>query len=178
DLDRALGIIEKSALAQARIVEDVLDFSRIARGQMRLTIGSVDVPAVIRDALLAVKPAAAAKGIRIESAVAVEERFVCDGPRLQQVMWNLLSNAIKFSEPHGVVTVSARLGPRELELSVTDRGQGIEPDFLPDVFAAFRQAQGGSTRRHGGLGLGLAIVKEIVQAHGGTVEAKSDGPGK
>ncbi|HTV24603.1 MAG TPA: response regulator [Polyangiaceae bacterium] len=178
DLDRALGIIEKSALAQARIVEDVLDFSRIARGQMRLTIAGVDVPAVIRDALLAVGPAAAAKGIRIESAIDVDDRFVCDGPRLQQVVWNLLSNAIKFSEPNGAVIISARLGRRELELCVKDSGQGIEPEFVPYVFEAFRQAKGGSTRRHGGLGLGLAIVKEIVQAHGGTVVASSAGPGQ
>jgi signal transduction histidine kinase/DNA-binding response OmpR family regulator len=178
DLDRALGIIEKSALAQARIVEDVLDFSRIARGQMRLTIGSVDVPAVIRDALLAVGPAAAAKGIRIEPSIDVDDRFVCDGPRLQQVLWNLLSNAIKFSEPNGVVSIRAQLGRRELELGVKDNGQGIEADFVPYVFEAFRQAKGGSTRRHGGLGLGLAIVKEIVQAHGGTVVAESAGPGK
>jgi signal transduction histidine kinase/DNA-binding response OmpR family regulator len=178
DLDRALGIIEKSALAQARIVEDVLDFSRIARGQMRLTIANVDVPAVIRDALLAVRPAAAAKGIRIEPHIDIDDSFVCDGPRLQQVVWNLLSNAIKFSEPNGVVSICAQLGRRELELRVTDSGHGIEADFLPYVFEAFRQAQGGSTRRHGGLGLGLAIVKEIVQAHGGTVVADSAGPGK
>jgi signal transduction histidine kinase/CheY-like chemotaxis protein len=178
DLDRALGIIEKSALAQARIVEDVLDFSRIARGQMRLTIASVDVPAVIRDALLAVGPAAAAKGIRIEPHIDIDDAFVCDGPRLQQVVWNLLSNAIKFSEPNGVVAVRAQLGQRELTLSVKDDGHGIEPEFLPYVFEAFRQAQGGSTRRHGGLGLGLAIVKEIVQAHGGTVVADSGGRGK
>jgi signal transduction histidine kinase/CheY-like chemotaxis protein len=178
DLDRALGIIEKSALAQARIVEDVLDFSRIARGQMRLTIANVDVPAVIRDALLAVGPAAAAKGIRIEPDIDIDDTFVCDGPRLQQVVWNLLSNAIKFSEPNGLVSIRAHLGRRELELSVKDGGQGIDADFLPYVFEAFRQAQGGSTRRHGGLGLGLAIVKEIVQAHGGTVVAGSAGLGK
>jgi len=133
---------------------------------------------VIRDALLAVGPAAAAKGIRIESALDVDDRFVCDGPRLQQVVWNLLSNAIKFSEPNGVVTISAHLERREFELSVKDHGQGIEPEFVPHVFAAFRQAKGGSTRRHGGLGLGLAIVKEIVQAHGGTVEVKSAGVGQ
>jgi signal transduction histidine kinase/DNA-binding response OmpR family regulator len=177
DVDRALAVIERSALAQARIVEDVLDYSRIARGRVRLTMANIDVESVIRDALDAVRPAAAAKGIRLDVELHVGDKFVCDGQRLQQVVWNLLTNAIKFSQPSGVVTLHARREARSLELSVSDTGQGIEPDFVPYVFEAFRQANGRSTRRHGGLGLGLAIVKEIVQAHGGTIRAFSSGPG-
>jgi signal transduction histidine kinase len=178
DIDRALGVIERSAQAQARIVEDVLDFSRIARGQMRLSLGRVDVESVVRDALEAVRPAAAARGISIEVDLALGGDLVCDGPRLQQVVWNLLTNSIKFSRPGGHVVLRATLGPRTLELSVQDDGQGIEPEFVPFVFEAFRQASGGTTRRHGGLGLGLAIVKEIVQAHGGSIVALSEGLGK
>jgi CheY-like chemotaxis protein len=104
--------------------------------------------------------------------------FVCDGARLQQVVWNLLTNAIKFSDPNAPVRLRAARGPRSLELSVSDMGQGIAPEFVPHVFEAFRQASGGSTRRHGGLGLGLAIVKEIVHAHGGTIAVFSDGLGR
>jgi signal transduction histidine kinase/DNA-binding response OmpR family regulator len=177
DVDRALSVIERSALAQARIVEDVLDFSRVARGQMRLNLGGVDVASVIRDALEAVRPAAKAKGIRLDVEVHARGEFTCDGPRLQQVVWNLLTNAIKFSGPNGVVKVRASRGPSSLELRVSDTGEGIAAEFVPHVFEAFRQASGGSTRRHGGLGLGLAIVKEIVQAHGGHIAAFSDGPG-
>jgi signal transduction histidine kinase/DNA-binding response OmpR family regulator len=178
DLDRALGIIERNAIAQSRIVEDVLDYSRIARGQMHLALSGVDVASVLRDALEAVRPAAAAKGIQLEVAVDAQEPFVCDGQRLQQVAWNLLTNAIKFSEPNGVIRVRSSLTQRALELSVSDSGQGIDPEFVPYVFDAFRQAKGGSTRRHGGLGLGLAIVKQIVEAHGGTVTANSGGAGR
>ena len=177
DLDRALGVIERSALAQARIVEDVLDFSRIARGQMRLKLSNVDVGSVIRDALETVRPAAAAQGVKLDVDIDVPGTFTCDGPRLQQVAWNLLSNAVKFSQPSGTVKVLARLDQNALTLTVSDTGQGIERDFIPFVFEPFRQANGGSTRRHGGLGLGLAIVKEIVHAHGGTIAAASGGVG-
>jgi CheY-like chemotaxis protein/two-component sensor histidine kinase len=177
DLDRALGVIERSAQAQARIVEDVLDFSRIARGQMRLRLGSVDVASVIRDALETVRPAASAKGVRLDVELDQFGKFTCDGPRLQQVVWNLLTNAVKFSDAKGVVTVRATLGEAGLRLSVRDMGQGIQSHFIPHLFEPFRQARGGATRRHGGLGLGLAIVKEIVQAHGGTINAYSEGEG-
>jgi CheY-like chemotaxis protein len=125
-----------------------------------------------------VRPAATAKGIRLEVELAAPDRFVCDGQRLQQVVWNLLTNAIKFSQPSGVVSIRAARGRRFMELSVRDTGQGIDAEFLPYVFEAFRQAKGGSTRRHNGLGLGLAIVKEIVHAHGGTIAAFSDGLGQ
>jgi signal transduction histidine kinase/ActR/RegA family two-component response regulator len=175
DVERAMSVIERSALAQARIIDDLLDFSRVARGQMRLNLADVDVESVIRDAFEAVRPAAAAKGIRVELDVAAAGQFTCDGQRLQQVVWNLLTNAIKFSEPNGVVRVRAQRRQGSLELSVRDDGQGIAPEFVPHVFEPFRQANGGSTRRHGGLGLGLAIVKEIVHAHGGTITALSGG---
>ena len=178
DVDRALGVIERSARAQARIVEDVLDFSRIARGQMRLRVSGVDVEAVIRDALETVGPAAAAKGLGLDVELDGLGRFPCDGPRLQQVVWNLLTNAVKFAEPNGRIGVRASLSEVGLRLAVTDTGEGIAPDFIPHLFEPFRQARGGSTRRHGGLGLGLAIVKQIVQAHGGSIHAFSEGEGK
>jgi signal transduction histidine kinase/DNA-binding response OmpR family regulator len=177
DLDRALAVIERSAQAQARIVEDVLDFSRIARGQMRLRLGSVDVGSIVRDALETVRPAAAAKGLELDVELGELGKFPCDAQRFQQVVWNLLTNAVKFSAPKGTVRVRARVTDAGLELRVSDTGQGIDRGFMPHVFEPFRQARGGTTRRHGGLGLGLAIVKEIVQAHGGRVEAHSEGDG-
>jgi signal transduction histidine kinase/DNA-binding response OmpR family regulator len=178
DLDRALAVIERSALAQARIVEDVLDFSRIARGQMKLSVGRVDVESVIRDALETVRPAAAAKGVSLNVHIDVHDKIDGDAQRIQQVIWNLLTNAIKFSHPNGVVSVSATLSDGSLQLRVQDAGEGIPLEFVPHIFEAFRQADGGSTRRHGGLGLGLAIVKEIVHAHGGSIAVESEGRGR
>ena len=179
DLDRALAVIERNALAQARIVEDVLDFSRIARGKMRLSLGSVDIALVALEALETVRPAAEAKGISLEVDLRGGGRkLVGDVQRLQQVAWNLLTNAIKFTKSGGRVTMRATDTPARVTLSVTDDGQGIESDFLPYVFEPFRQASSGSTRAHGGLGLGLAIVKQIVLAHGGTVRVDSPGLGR
>jgi signal transduction histidine kinase/PleD family two-component response regulator len=178
DLDRALAVIERNALAQARIVEDVLDFSRIARGKMRLSLGSVDIALVALESLETVRPAAEAKEISLEVDLQVSRKLVGDAQRLQQVAWNLLTNAIKFTKSGGRVTVRATDSPTRVTLSVTDNGQGIESDFLPYVFEPFRQASSGSTRAHGGLGLGLAIVKQIVLAHGGTVRVDSPGLGR
>jgi signal transduction histidine kinase/PleD family two-component response regulator len=178
DLDRALAVIERNALAQARIVEDVLDFSRIARGKMRLSLSSVDIALVALESLETVRPAAEAKEISLEVDLQVSRKLVGDAQRLQQVAWNLLTNAIKFTKSGGRVTVRAVDTPARVTLSVTDNGQGIESDFLPYVFEPFRQASSGSTRAHGGLGLGLAIVKQIVLAHGGTVRVDSPGLGR
>jgi signal transduction histidine kinase/CheY-like chemotaxis protein len=175
DLDRALAVIERNAMAQARIVEDVLDFSRIARGKMRLTLGSVDIALVALEALETVRPAAEAKGIELDVELDVHQKLVADSQRLQQVVWNLLTNAIKFTKKGGRVVVRASDVPGKVTFMVTDTGQGIDPEFLPYVFEPFRQASSGSTRAHGGLGLGLSIVKQIVLAHGGTVRVESPG---
>jgi signal transduction histidine kinase/CheY-like chemotaxis protein len=177
DLERALAVIERNALAQARIVEDVLDFSRIARGKMRLSLASVDLARVALEALETVKPAAEAKAITLDVELEVRQPVTGDAQRLQQVAWNLLANAIKFTKSGGRVTVRASDTASAVFLSVRDTGQGIDPEFLPYVFEPFRQASSGSTRAHGGLGLGLAIVKQIVLAHGGTVRVDSEGPG-
>ena len=178
DLDRALHVIERNALAQARIVEDVLDFSRIARGKMKLALTSVDIALVALEALETVRPGADAKEITIDVKLNSRKNLVGDAQRLQQVVWNLLTNAIKFTERGGRIAVNATDTATSVILSVTDSGQGIEPEFLPYVFEPFRQASSGSTRAHGGLGLGLSIVKQIVLAHGGVVRVESAGHGR
>lgn len=178
DVERALAIIERNALAQARIVEDVLDFSRIARGKMRLHMSSVALADTVREALETVRPAAEAKNISLEVDLGACPRLTADPQRLQQVVWNLLTNAIKFTPPGGRVTVTAESGDGMIALRVADTGQGIDPEFVAHVFEPFRQQSGGSRRTHGGLGLGLAIVQQIVQAHGGTVRAESAGIGR
>lgn len=177
DLDRALQVIERNALAQARIVEDVLDFSRIARGKMRLSLSEVDLDSVVREAFETVRPAAEAKNLELSIEVSAPHKLTADVQRLQQVVWNLLTNAIKFTSTGGRVSLEAKSTGDGAVIRVTDSGQGIDPEFVPYVFDPFRQASGGTTRRHGGLGLGLAIVKQIVQAHGGSIEVSSPGLG-
>ena len=178
ELDRALSIVERNARAQARMIEDVLDVSRVASGKLRLDTTDVVFDDVIRAALDAVKPAAQAKNITI--AVELPKRIVfrADAQRLQQVVWNLVSNAIKFTPMDGHVRVRAAATDQAVELRVADDGEGIEAQFLPYVFEPFRQQDASTTRRHGGLGLGLAIVKQIVDAHGATIGVTSEGPGK
>ncbi len=155
----------------------MLDFSRIARGKMRLLLGSVDLTRVVQEALEAVRPAADAKGVKIDVELAFDRPVYGDAERLQQVAWNLLSNAVKFTSAGGRVQVRG-VASRELaKISVSDSGQGIEPEFVPYVFEPFRQANGSTTRRHGGLGLGLSIVRQIVHAHGGSISAESEGLG-
>lgn len=178
DVDGALAIIERNARAQARIVEDVLEFSAISRGKMRLSLSQLDLRDVVRAAIESVRPAADAKNIRIEARLDVSCGLLGDPGRLQQVVWNLLNNAVKYTGQGGRIRLAVESLRGVRRLSVVDTGQGIESDFLPHVFEAFRQANGSTTRRHGGLGLGLAIVNQIVQAHGGTIEAHSDGLGR
>ncbi len=176
ELERALGIIERNARAQTRIIEDVLDVSRIVGGKMRLDIGAADVAAAIEAALETVRPVAEARGVLLSADVGAVGIIAADAGRLQQVVWNVLSNAIKFTPEGGTVDLAAaRLGQR-IVIRVSDTGEGIDPAFLPHLFEPFRQADGSTTRRHGGLGLGLAIVRQLVQAHGGTIRAESDGP--
>ncbi|HTB72542.1 MAG TPA: response regulator [Polyangiaceae bacterium] len=175
ELERALGIIERNARAQTRIIEDVLDVSRIVGGKLRLDIAGADVAAAIEGALETVRPEAEARGVVLSADVGAVGIIAADADRLQQVVWNVLSNAIKFTPEGGNVDLAAaRLGQR-IVIRVTDTGEGIDAAFLPHLFEPFRQADGSTTRRHGGLGLGLAIVKQLVQAHGGTIRAESEG---
>jgi signal transduction histidine kinase/DNA-binding response OmpR family regulator len=177
ELQRALGIVERNAKAQARIIEDVLDISRIISGKLRLEVRDLEADEPIRAAVEAVRPAADAKGVELAIELNEPGHVSGDAERLQQVVWNLLSNAIKFTPKGGRVVLTATRADGVLSVHVRDSGEGIAPDFLPDIFEPFRQADGSSTRRHGGLGLGLAIDRQIVQAHGGTVRAESDGHG-
>ncbi|MGZ5967635.1 MAG: hybrid sensor histidine kinase/response regulator [Polyangiales bacterium] len=172
---RALETIERNARAQAQLVEDLLDVSRIINGKLQLQVENVDVVAVLEAALESVRPAAQAKSLEIELASPEAARVSGDATRLQQIMWNLLANAVKFTPAGGRISVTIRAEEDPVEVTVTDNGQGIASDFLPYVFDRFRQAEGSAARRHGGLGLGLAIVRHLVELHGGTIEVASEG---
>jgi signal transduction histidine kinase/ActR/RegA family two-component response regulator len=173
---RAFEIIERNAKAQAQLVEDILDVSRIITGQLTLKIGLVDAAAVINAALDSVQLAADSKCIQLEATLDPSARHILgDAARLQQVVWNLLSNAIKFTPNNGRVTVRLERANSSVQIKVSDTGKGITGDFLPSVFDRFRQADATSTRLHGGLGLGLSIVRHLVELHGGAVQASSEG---
>jgi len=172
----ALEVIEQSAQAQTRLVEDVLDTSRIITGRLRLDAQPVAIEHIFHAAVDVIRPSAVAKGISLSEVTAESDGVVLgDAKRLQQAVWNLLSNAVKFTNEGG--RVEARLGPAEgqIEIAVEDNGIGIEPGFLPHVFDRFRQADSTSTRTYGGLGIGLAIVRHVVEMHGGSVSASSPG---
>jgi PAS domain S-box-containing protein len=174
----ALEVIERNAHAQAQLVEDILDVSRIITGKLRLVVAPVDLAAVIEAALAVVLLSAQAKGIELQTTIDPGVGTVHgDAGRLQQVVWNLLSNAVKFTPAAGRVLIRLQQAGSMARISVTDTGTGIPPDFLPHVFDRFRQADSSTTRMHGGLGLGLAIVRHIVEQHGGQVRAESAGPG-
>ncbi len=176
---RALEVIERAALAQAQLIDDLLDVSRIASGKLRLEVRPVDLGAVVEQAIEIVRPAADAKGIRLEKVLDTETgKIVGDPTRLQQVMWNLLSNAVKFTPKNGRVQIALERVNSHVEIAVSDTGQGMSADFLPQVFERFQQAETGSARSHGGLGLGLSIVRHIVELHGGSVFVESAGVGK
>ncbi len=172
---RAITLIERNARAQTRIIEDVLSFSHILSGKLRLEIAPTDIGAAIDDALAAARPVADAKGIRLSVSTVHVGSVAADAERIRQVVWNVLSNAIKFTPRGGGVELSTASRGPNIVIRVADTGEGIDPSFLPHIFDAFRQADGSSTRRHGGLGLGLAIVKQLVRAHGGFVAAASPG---
>ncbi|HEV2721410.1 MAG TPA: PAS domain S-box protein [Thermoanaerobaculia bacterium] len=175
----AINQIARGAQLQAHLIDDVLDVSRIVSGKLRLSREKLDLARVISNAVEAVRPTADAKSITVTAALEPGlGTIVADPTRIQQVLWNLLSNAMKFTPKHGRVEVSARRSESQVHLVVTDTGEGIDPDFLPHVFEAFRQAENPNTRIHGGLGLGLSIVRYIAEAHGGTVTAESAGRGK
>lgn len=174
-----IEVIDRNANAQTRIIEDLLDMSRILSGKVRLDVQRVDLAAVIEAAVETVRPAAQAREIRLQAILDPLAKPVSGDPnRLQQIFWNLLSNAIKFTPSGGKVQILLERVNSHLEVSVTDSGMGISADFLPYVFERFRQADSTSTRRHGGLGLGLAIVKHLTELHGGSVRAKSPGENK
>ncbi|APR76966.1 two-component sensor histidine kinase [Minicystis rosea] len=174
---RALETIERNAEAQAQLIEDLLDVSRIISGKFRVDVRTVDMPAVTEAAIDAVRLAAEAKAIAIVAQIDPVPLLAGDPTRLQQVVWNLLSNAIKFTSKGGRVHVKLACVESHVELEIVDNGQGIRADFLPYVFDRFRQADGTTTRAHAGLGLGLAIVRHLVELHGGSVRAHSDGEG-
>jgi signal transduction histidine kinase len=176
---RAVSVIERNARSLKQLIEDILDVSRVVTGKLRLAIAPMDLCAVVEAALESVRPSAEAKQIALAvdcppAAGAMDG----DADRVHQIVWNLLSNAVKFTPEGGHVTVRARRDDAHVQLEVADTGVGIEEEFLPYIFDRFRQADSSSTRRHGGLGLGLAIARHLAELHGGTVQARSPGPGQ
>ncbi len=175
----ALDTVERNAKAQAQLIEDLVDVSRIAGGKLKLDVQPVELPALINAAVDIVRPAANARGVSIEISIEPGVGLVAGDPaRLQQMIWNLLSNAVKFTSRDGYVYLRLRRVESCAELEVRDTGIGIDPDFLPWVFERFRQAESAVTRSHRGMGLGLAIVRHLTELHGGTVTAHSDGEGQ
>jgi signal transduction histidine kinase/ActR/RegA family two-component response regulator len=177
-LEKGLTIIERNAMAQVKLIEDILDVSRIISGKLRIDLRILDLDAVLRAAVEVIRPAAGAKGINILVSTDPGTIVSGDPDRLQQVVLNLLSNAVKFTPEGGFVEVLLSRRTRSARIVVRDSGKGIEPAFLPYAFDRFRQADSSTTRRDGGLGLGLAIVRHVVELHGGSVLAESDGPGR
>jgi signal transduction histidine kinase/CheY-like chemotaxis protein len=176
--ERALESIERNARAQARLIEDLLEVSRIVTGKLRLQVRPTDLAMIVDSAVEVIQPAAAAKRITVRADVPVRPAMTTGDPdRLQQVVWNLLSNAVKFTSQGGEVTITLRRD-EGFTLTVQDTGIGIDPAFVTFMFEPFRQADGSASREHGGLGLGLAIVRQIVELHGGTVTAESAGIGR
>jgi PAS domain S-box-containing protein len=178
-VDRAIEIVDRNAKVQAQLIEDILDVSRIITGKLGLDVRPVELAQIIEAAVDAVRLAAEAKGIRLQSLLDPRTDPVSGDPnRLQQIVWNLLSNAVKFTPKGGQVQIQLRAIDSRVEIIVSDTGQGISNEFLPYVFEQFRQADSATTRRFGGLGLGLAIVRHLVELHGGTIHAESAGEGQ
>ncbi len=177
-LARGMAVIERNALVQSQLIADMLDMSSIISGKMRLDVQEVELPLVIESALDAVRPAAQARGVTLDTELQYDAGPVnVDPARLQQVVWNLLSNAVKFTPRGGRVVVRLARVASHVEIAVQDTGKGIPGTFLPHVFERFRQADSSASRDHGGLGLGLAIVKQLVELHGGNVGVTSAGEG-
>jgi PAS domain S-box-containing protein len=179
EVEEGLKVIERNARAQARIIEDLLDMSGIISGKVRLEMQKVELASIVEASVNAVRPAAEAKGIDLVKHIDPLAGAVGgDANRLQQVFWNLLTNAVKFTPKHGRIAVTLERVNAHLTVSVTDDGDGIDESFLPHVFERFRQADASASRRHSGLGIGLSIVKQLVELHGGSISAASDGKGK
>ncbi len=178
-LDHALGVIDRNVRLQTQLIEDLLDMSRIISGKVRLDMQNVDLTEVVDAALESVKPAAQARNIRLEQFIDTSAGPVSGDPgRIQQILWNLLANAIKFTDKDGHVKVHVERINSDVEIRISDNGQGMSADFLPNLFSRFSQADSSTRRKHGGLGLGLSIVKSLVEMHGGTVRATSPGEGQ
>ena len=176
---QALDAIERNAWLQSKLIDDLLDTSRIATGKLHFEPKPTDLNTVVKSAIDTVRASAAARNIDLSVKLCPTTLVVMGEPvRLQQIVWNLISNAIKFTEPGGRVTVTTKCEGSHAYLGVTDTGIGIEPEFLPHVFDRFKQADGSTSRRHGGLGLGLAIADALTKMHGGKIDAASDGVGK
>jgi signal transduction histidine kinase len=177
-MTRAIDVIERAATLQAKLIDDMLDVSRIVAGTLRLDLQPVELIPIIDAAIDTMRPIAEAKGIEIESNLdPLSGTTAGDASRLQQILGNLLSNAIKFTPTGGRVYVQLTRVNDNLEIIVKDTGEGIDPQFLPHVLEPFRQADNSEQRRHGGLGLGLAIVRQLVELHGGVVHVASEGRG-
>jgi signal transduction histidine kinase/DNA-binding response OmpR family regulator len=174
-LSRGLETIERNARSQSQLIDDLLDVSRIITGKLQIEYRPVDLPTVIEAAIDSVRPAVEAKEIKFETAVESASPVLGDANRLQQIFWNLFSNAVKFTRAGGQVNVAVKRRDSQVQISVTDTGIGISAEFLPYIFDRFRQADGSTTRAHGGLGLGLAIVRHLVELHQGTIEVESRG---
>jgi PAS domain S-box-containing protein len=178
DQREGLSVIERNAKVQGELINDLLDMSRIITGKMRLEVRSVMLAEVIEAALDTARPAADGKGVRLQKVLDQTVTVAGDPGRLQQIFWNLLTNAVKFTPKGGFVRVVMQRVNSHVEVSVIDSGQGMSPAFLAHAFERFRQSDTGETQKTGGLGLGLSIVKNLVEMHGGSIEAFSDGPGK
>lgn len=180
EMDDAVDIIERNAQVQCKLIEDLLDVSRIITGKMQLNLRPIHLASVVRAAVEVVLPTARAKGVEIDvtTSEGATDRILGDADRLQQVFWNLLSNAVKFTAGPGRVELRFEADEAEARVIVCDDGEGIDPQFLPHVFDRFRQADSSKSRTHGGLGIGLAIVRHVVELHGGRVSVESEGLGK
>jgi signal transduction histidine kinase/AmiR/NasT family two-component response regulator len=177
--DAAIRTIERNASVQTRLIDDLLDVAGVMGGKLRLDVQPVNIAAIVQSSVETLAPAADAKAIRIETSIDPSAgRLSADPERLQQIIWNLLANAVKFTPNGGRVRVTASRERGEIRISVSDTGIGISPEFLPHVFERFRQEDAGTKRHYGGLGLGLAIVKTLVELHGGSVSAQSEGAGQ
>jgi signal transduction histidine kinase/CheY-like chemotaxis protein len=173
--EQAVSAIDRNARMQARLIEDILDVSRIITGKLRLEPKPTDLVGIVRSAIDVVQPSAIAKKLTIELALPYSAPFVGDADRLRQVAWNLLSNAVKFTPPGGTVRIRLDVTAGEYRIAVIDTGRGITADFLPYIFQPFRQADGSPTRSQGGLGLGLAIARHLTELSGGSIHAESGG---
>jgi len=174
----ALATIERNAKAQCQLIDDLLDMARVLRGKLTLNVCPVNLLKVIEAAIDTVQTAAIVKSIQLHSTLSAVGQVAGDDVRLQQIVWNLLTNAVKFTPSGGRIDIRLEQSDNQAQITITDTGKGISPDFLPHIFESFRQEDASVTRNHGGLGLGMAIVYQLVEAHGGTVTADSPGEGK
>jgi signal transduction histidine kinase len=175
---KALGIIERNTRVQAQLIEDLLDVSRIVTGKLRLDMKPLSIRALLNAAIESVRPVAERSDVRIDLALDEDATVLGDQARMQQVVWNLLTNAIKFTPAGGWIRVTTSRDGDRARATVTDSGAGISPEFLPYVFDRFRQEDAAATREHAGLGIGLSIVRHVIELHGGTVTAHSEGEGR